>query len=39
VALARRYGVVVRKKNEVSSAAQSFIDYIHKEYARTLGKN
>ena len=39
VALARRYGIVVRKKQKISSAAQSFIDYIHKEYARTLGKN
>jgi DNA-binding transcriptional LysR family regulator len=39
VALARRYGIVVRKKQEISSATQSFIDYIHKEYARTLGKN
>jgi DNA-binding transcriptional LysR family regulator len=39
VALARRYGIVVRKKQEVSSATQSFIDYIHKEYAKTLGKN
>jgi hypothetical protein len=39
VALARRYGVVVRKKQEISSATQSFIDYIHKEYAKTLGKN
>lgn len=36
VSLKRRYGVVVSKKTQLSSAAQSFIDYLHEEYAKTL---
>lgn len=37
VTLTRRYGIVVPKNAELSSAAQSFITYLHKEYGKTLG--
>ena len=36
VRLTRRYGIVMPKKGEPSSAAQSFISYLHQEYANTL---
>ncbi|MDO8693714.1 MAG: LysR family transcriptional regulator [Sheuella sp.] len=36
VSLTRQYGVVVAKKNQPSSATQSFIDFLHQEYAKTL---
>ena len=36
VSLTRRYGIVISKKGELSSAAQSFISYLHEEYANTL---
>lgn len=36
VFLTRQYGVVVSKKSQLSSAAQSFIDYLHEDYAKTL---
>lgn len=39
VTLTRRYGIVVHKKKEVSTAAQSFIDYIRREYAKSLGQS
>ena len=36
VSLTRKYGVVVSKKNQLSSAAQSFIDFLQQEYAKVL---
>lgn len=36
VRLTRRYGIVIAKKGEPSSAAQSFISYLLQEYANTL---
>lgn len=34
--LTRQYGIVVAKKGSLSSAAQSFVSYLHQEYANTL---
>jgi DNA-binding transcriptional LysR family regulator len=39
VTLTRRYGIVVHKKKEASTAALSFIEYIRKEYAKSLGQS
>ena len=36
VSLTRKYGVVVSKKSQLSSAAQSFIKFLHEEYAKIL---
>ncbi|KQP23242.1 hypothetical protein ASF43_05055 [Pseudorhodoferax sp. Leaf267] len=36
VRLTRRYGIVLQKKNGLSGAAQSFVRYLHQEYANTL---
>lgn len=34
--LTRQYGIVVSKKGGLSSSAQSFVNYLHQEYANTL---
>jgi DNA-binding transcriptional LysR family regulator len=34
--LTRQYGIVIPNKGELSSAAQSFVRYLHQEYAATL---
>lgn len=36
VNLTRQYGIVIPKKGGLSSAAQSFIRFLHQEYANTL---
>ena len=39
IALTRRYGIVTQKNGQLSSASQSFINYLHQEYANTLVAN
>jgi DNA-binding transcriptional LysR family regulator len=37
--LTRQYGIVVAKKCSLSSAAQSFVSYLHQEYANSLASD
>lgn len=36
LSLTRQYGIVLPKKGTLSSAAKSFVEYLHAEYAKTL---
>jgi len=37
--LTREYGIVVARKGGLGSAAQSFVNYLHQEYANTLASD
>ena len=39
ISLTRRYGIVTQKNGQLSSASQSFINYLHQAYANTLVAN